>query len=248
MSHSPLADSSGVPWAGREFSKNDWAADDGTAPGALSKAMKSEPLDKAAVFEALRSARLLVPLVATVGETGLGEHGLKVDKSADLAIVAVATPDGKTAIPAFSSVQAMSTWSNEARPVPIEAIRVALAAIGEGHERVILDAGGAAVALRRPALAALAQGFSWSPPHQSSPVQALIDGAVKTQQAISSVELFDGDPHANLSGPELLIQLGLAPGLRADELRELLEAFHQQLMTQEFLQLVDSISVRLVSA
>jgi len=62
------------------------------------------------------------------------------------------------------------------------------------------------------------------------------------------VDLFDGDPNSRLSAPELLIQLGLKPGIKPDELKLLLENFHQELMTQEFLQLVDSISIRLVVA
>jgi hypothetical protein len=40
--------------------------------------------------------------VAELGESEIGPNGLMVDKSADLAIVAVATPDGQSAIPAFT--------------------------------------------------------------------------------------------------------------------------------------------------
>ena len=248
MSHSPFEDSSGVPWAGREFSANNWADDDGTAPKELLAALGAVPIDKLAIFEALKNSRLLIPLIATVGETGVGEQGLKIDKSADLAIVAVSTPDQKTAIPAFSSVAAMSNWNKSARPVPIEAIRVALAAAGEGHERVVLDAGGPGVAIRRPALAALAQGLDWSPPHLSPRVIELVSLAALSHPEIAAVDLFDGDPNAVLGAPELLIQLTLRPGLSPEALKGLLEVFHQDLMSQEFLRLVDSISIRLISA
>lgn len=227
---------------------NAWSGDDGSAPKELLSAMATSPIDKLAIFEALKTARLLIPLIATVGETGMGEHGLKIDKSADLAIVAVATPDEKTAIPAFTSVSAMNAWNTDARPVPIEATRVALAAVGEGHERVVLDAGGDSIAIRRPALAALAQGLVWSPPHLSNRVIELVRTAALTSSEIAAVDLFDGDPNSRLSAPELLIQLGLKPGIKPDELKLLLENFHQELMTQEFLQLVDSISIRLVVA
>ena len=58
-------------------------------------------------IESLRGQRLLVTLIAEIGQTGIGPHGQTVDKSADLAIVAVATPDDRTAIPAFTSVEDM---------------------------------------------------------------------------------------------------------------------------------------------
>ena len=74
----------------------------------------------AAVVDALRDARLLIPLVARLGEEGVGETGLKVDKSAELSIITVAGPDGRTVMPVFTSVAAMGRWNPAARPVPAE--------------------------------------------------------------------------------------------------------------------------------
>lgn len=241
-------DSAGVPWEGREFSSNTWADDDGSAPVVLAAALENRPLDKQAVFSALGESRLLVPLVAQLGESAEGAHGQRVDKSADLAIVAVSTPDGKTAIPVFSSVTQMQKWRAEARPVPVDSAKVALAAIAEGHERIVIDPAGQAVVLRRPALAALAQGSNWTPPHQNSRVRHLVGLAAITQSKVLSVDLFDSDPELNLEKPELLIQLGLEPGIRPEELKTLLEGFNNELQSQEFLQLVDSIAIRIVVA
>ena len=72
--------------------------------------------------------------------------------------------------------------------------------------------------------------------------------AALTQPTISSVDLFDNDPTGKLANTELLIQLGLQPGIKPEGLKLLLEGFHQELQSQEFLQLVDSIAIRLVVA
>ena len=241
-------DSAGVPWEGRQFESNNWASDDGSAPEGLSRALVHNPLDKKVLFDALADSRLLIPLVAELGDVGVGAHGQAVDKSADLAIVAVSTPDGKTAIPAFSSVEEMARWRPEARPVPVAAAKVALAAASEGHERVVIDAASSAIAIRRPALAALAQGLEWVPPHKNPRVKELVSIAALTQAKISSVDLFDHDPSGRLEKAELLIQLGLRPGITPDQLREILEGFNQELQTQEFISLVDSIAMKIVVA
>ncbi|MEY3326440.1 MAG: hypothetical protein RL044_393, partial [Actinomycetota bacterium] len=134
-------DSAGVPWEGREFSLNQFSSDDGSTPEAVARALSEENFSLAILHESLMQSRLLIPLVAQLGDSEVGAHGQLVDKSAELSIVAVATPDGQSAIPAFTSVSHMQLWKSEARPVPIEASRIALAAIAEGHTRVILNPG-----------------------------------------------------------------------------------------------------------
>ena len=240
-------DSAGVPWEGRQFEENSWAGDDGSAPADLLGALTAVPLDKKRLFDVLAHSRLLIPLVAELGESGTGAHGQVVDKSADLAIVAVSAPDGKTAIPAFSSVSEMTKWHPGARPVPVSAAKVALAAASESHERVVIDPAGSAIAIRRPALAALAQGLDWTPPHLSARVKELVSLAALSQPMITSVDLFDADPTGRLEKAELLIQLGLKSGIRPEQLKDLLEGFNQELQTQEFLSLVDSIAMKLVA-
>ncbi len=246
--HDKFHDSAGVPWEGRQFEENSWAQDDGSAPKQLADVLGAAIFNSVAFFNALKSARLLIPLVAELGESGVGAHGQQVDKSADLAIVAVSTPDGKTAIPTFSSVAEMNKWNPAARPVPVSAVKAALAAASEGHERIVIDPASSAVALRRPALAALAQGFDWLPPHINPRVKELISIAAVTQPLITSVDLFDHDPTGRLEKAELLIQLGMRPGITPDQLKALLEGFNQELQTQEFLSLVDSIAMKIVVA
>ena len=240
-------DSAGVPWEGRAFEPNPWASDDGQTPAELAAALADNQIDKAGLFAALVSSRLLIPILASLGESAEGEHGLTVDKSADLAIVAVATPDNQTAIPAFGSVADMQAWNAESRPVPVEAPKVALAAASEGHSRVILNPGTRPVALRRPMLAALAQGHAWLPPHQDPWVRSWLTVVVSRHPEILAADLFDGDPECNLAHAELLIQLAIRP-VSAERVKALLTEFTDDLRSEEFQHRVDSIGYRLVVA
>jgi hypothetical protein len=240
-------DSACVPWEGREFSSNPFANDDGSTPEHLRKVIESEVIDKVALFHALEDSRLLIPLLADLGDAEIGAHGQLVDKSADLSIVAVATPDKQSALPAFSSVQEMQLWKADARPVPVEARKVAIATIAEGHTRLVLNPGSKAIALRRPFLANLAQQKSWSPPEKNPWVIHWVREVAMRQPHISAVDLFDGDVKCDLGHAELLVQLGLRPKISAENLKELLTNFTKELQSEEFLAQVDSIAYRLVT-
>lgn len=240
-------DSAGVPWEGRAFQENPWANDDGETPVELALALADKPVHKASLFSAMSKSRLLIPLVASLGEAGEGAHGQVVDKSADLAIVAVETPDKQTAIPVFSSVTDMHAWNAEARPVPVDAARVALAAAAEGHSRVILNPATHQVAIRRPALAAMAQGLDWVPPHEDPWVRSWLAEVAGRFSQITAVDVFDGDVNSDLAHAELLIQIALKL-LSADEVKQLLTDFTDALRSEEFQQRVDSIGYRLVVA
>ena len=247
MSHDKYHDSAGVPWEGRSFQGNSWAGDDGSCPSALAELLTASAIDLELFVGALKTERLLIPLLASLGEGELGPNGLLVEKSADLAIVAVQTPDGKTAIPAFTSVTQMQAWNPEARPVPVDARKIALACASEGHDRMVVDAAGKAVVLRRPALAALAQGLSWVKPERNSVVIDHTNAVAGEFDEIESVHLFDGDPSNKLTQAELQIQLGLRPGLTPEALKQLLQSFTERLQTEVFNQNVDSIVLKLVT-
>jgi alkylhydroperoxidase family enzyme len=244
--HDKFHDSAGVPWEGREFSQNNWSQDDGSTPAILAAVLDRE-LDKSALISALAECRLLIPLLAELGESGIGSHGQTVDKSADLAIVAVSTPDGKTAIPAFSSVAEMAAWNSTARPVPVDMAKLAIAAVSEGHDRVVLNPAGQAIGLRRPALAALAQGLTWTPPHLNDLVFEAVRLASENVYQIKAIALFDADPTGQLLKPELGLEITLAPGLSQQELQQVLTQFGTSLQTQEFLAMVDSFTIKVLA-
>lgn len=85
--------------------------------------------DDAAIATALLAARLLVPVVASPVEQG----------DAEMAVPALVAPDGRRALPVFSSYDALRAWQPDARPVPMPGARVLAGAAAEGYDGVVLD-------------------------------------------------------------------------------------------------------------
>ena len=111
------------------------------------------------VLAALHTARVLVPVVAGLGETEAGPAGLTVEKSSDISLPVLVDGDGSRAVPVFSGVAAMARWDASARPVPVQGPRAAAVALAEGASALVLDvAGPVAVALDEPELRALVGG------------------------------------------------------------------------------------------
>lgn len=248
MKQDPRKDSAGVPWQGRQFQENPWAGDDGQTPEEIALALSANPFDKIQFLNSLRNQRLLIPLLAELGEGEIGPHGQLVDKSADLAIVAVATPDGKTAIPAFTSVEAMSKWNSESRPVPVSVEKLCLAAASEGHERVVINPVTDSKVIRRTQIAALAQGLDLIDVAFDVKIAEIVSAAASTSEQILEVRLQDGDPEATLRGQELLIELKIKTGLSQEQLAEVLEVFVQALTNAKFDQLVDSFGIKVLAS
>ncbi|CAB4633067.1 unannotated protein [freshwater metagenome] len=249
-----FADSAGVPWEGRSFDSNPFADDNGSANPVLIEALaefRANPTDPRAVFQAFATSRLLIPLLADLGESGEGAHGQTVDKSADLSIVTVQTPDGQTGLPVFSSVAAMAVWNKTARPVPADAARVALAAASEGNTRIVLDPGSETeFVFRRPAIKALATQQDWVPSFLNEAVgQAFAAPLDETEPNVLAIYLEAGDPFSRLDGAELQISLKLVAGLNQDEVQALVarlaEAWSQSELIAES---VDSMQLRLIAA
>src|SRR5690554_2009243 len=246
-------DSAGQPWAGRSFGETAFAGDDGTAPPALLAALRGfrERInDETAVVDALRTSRLLIPLMAKLGESGVNERGVTVDKSAELSIVTVAGPDGRNVLPVFTSVDAMSRWNAQARPVPADGVRVALAAADEGTDLVVLDpTSETEFVIRRPAVWAVAQSLPWIPPHANPQVAEEFQASRSGEPEVAALTLVSGDPDAMLRGPELVVQLVLQPGLDRTALTALLERLQSRWAASELIATrVDSLTVKLLAA
>ena len=251
---SQAADSAGQPWQGRHFGPNTDADDDGSAPDAYlvaRAAFRRGELSIAGLVDVIRGCRFLIPLVAVAGETGVSVSGHLVDKSQELSIITVNGPDGRPILPVFSSVAAMSRWRPDARPVPAEAVRVALAAASEHTDRVVIDArsDGDEIVLPRPAVWAIAKGEPWVPAVDDAELLEAVARPAAAHPHIWAVTLVAGDPHARGSGPEVVVRLGVQPGLDAEALRSILrslsEAWAQDATVAER---VDSLSVQPVAA
>jgi hypothetical protein len=247
------ADSAGVPWSGRHFEANTRSDDDGSAPAPLRLALErfsSGAGDQREVVDAVRECRLLIPLLAELGEAGLNDDGVRIDKSQELSIVTVAGPDGRSVLPVFSSVDTMRAWNPVARPVPADGIRVALAAAAEGTELVVLDPGSpSSFALRRPALWAIGRQEPWTPSPSDPEVLAEFRRAAQEEPAIIAVGVSAGDPGAKLAGPEVLVELKLLEGLDRQTLGALLARLGDRFAASDLLVTrVDSMGIRLSRA
>lgn len=247
-----LTDSAGQPWAGRSFSDNPHADDTGEADPQLAAALelfRSGDAGQADIVEAFRHARLLIPLLAELGDEGITDAGKRVDKSQELSIVTVAGPDGRSVLPVFSSVTAMGAWDQQARPVPATGTRVALAAASEQTDLVVLDPGSPTeFVVRRPALWAIAQQQAWLPAAESAAVTDEFARTVAGETAVRSIALLPGDPTATLAGPEIIVRLALQPGLDATQLRDLLARLTAQWSESDLIaQHVDSLEVSLTA-
>ncbi|GII99495.1 type III secretion system (T3SS) SseB-like protein [Sediminihabitans luteus] len=158
-----------------------FAGDDGSADPALAAALAGHvagTVPMRDVVAALAPARVLVPVLAEAEATETGEHGHTVDREASSGVVALESPDGRRALPVFTSVETMARWRTDARPVPVEAPRAAQSAVSENWSLLVVDpAGPATVLVPRPAVWALGQGKVWAP--------AVEDGRVDPEVAES---------------------------------------------------------------
>lgn len=246
----PAGDSAGVPWEGRRFEENPNAGDDGSADPALLHALRrfrAGEGGQAEVIDALRAARVLVPLVAEKGEEGVGPTGLKVDKTQELSIVTVAAPDGRRVQPIFSSVEAMAAWDPAARPIPVEAVRAALAASADDTDLMVLDpTSETEFIVRRPAVWAIAQGIAWEPSFLSPEVFRALQESVASELSVIDVSVSAGDPDARLRGPELVVVIELMDGLEREMLDAVLARLAQRWAADDRIAvLVDSLTVKL---
>ncbi len=118
--------------------------DDGAADRALVGSLRAYAHGAATypeVLAALAGSRLLVPVVALLGEVEHDDAGLAHDKSSDMATVLLTAPDGRRALLAFSGTDAMRRWDPEARPVPVAAHLAAATAVQESADALAVDVG-----------------------------------------------------------------------------------------------------------
>ncbi len=120
--------------------------DTGEASAALTAALAMYDADPDALHEAtlqvLQDSRLLVPVVAVLGEVEHDAAGLAHEKTSDMATVLMRGRDGRTALLAFTGSDALRRWDPQARPVPVPARRAAEAAVQDGAEALVVDVAG----------------------------------------------------------------------------------------------------------
>ncbi|MCD6639224.1 MAG: SseB family protein [Nocardioides sp.] len=96
------------------------------------------------VLARLQDCRLLVPVVAVLGEVEIDEHGLAHDKTSDMAAVLIQSAQGRTGLLSFTSTASLQQWDPESRPVPVPARMAAVAALQDGAAALLVDLAGPA--------------------------------------------------------------------------------------------------------
>lgn len=238
--------------AGRELPPTSpFAHDDGSADRVLADALMALAAGTGSlpdVVGALAAARVLVPVIALEEDATVpGEGPFAEARHAAAGVVAVAAPDGRTALPVFTSVSTLATWRPDARPMPAEGPRAAAAALQEGWGLLVLDPGPGAVVVPRPAVVALATGATWRP--------AVVAGVVRNEVRDAVLRAVGGTGHVREVGvrpggrAEVAVVLTLAPGLRQAELDAVLAAVGERLATAtEVVDAVDSLELRVSAA
>lgn len=198
--------------------------DDGSADPRLSAALAAWAEDRTAVgpvLEALKGARLLVPVVAVLGEVEEDENGLRREKTSDMAVPTLKAGD-RTALPAFTSTDSLARWDPAARPVAVPVHQALEAAAHEKADTVVLDlAGPVPFELTGPTLVALAEGRTSTDPLADPAVVEAVRAAVAAEPAVLRAHLGPGRADGTLA---LVLDPAAAPAEAARAVAERLAA------------------------
>lgn len=210
-----------------------FSGDDGAADPAVRAALAAYAAGRGsehAALDALAGSRLLVPVVAVMTEEADGDSeaeeasgaedatgvpgsasGLRRGKTTEMAMPTLIGRDGRAAVLAFTSLDALTRWRPEARPVAVPAARAWQAGAEEASAVVIDVAGPVPVTVEGARLAALAAGRPAPLPHQDPDVLAALHAALGDEPLIVQASLTTPDQRAGWEygpRPEDLPDLG----------------------------------------
>lgn len=232
-----------------------FASDDGSADPAVTAALEDTEserhlrLDR--LWAALTAGRLIVPVAAHArpgrgaagraddsGRAGAPEPGTRAeDPARDAAALAVDLPDGRRALPVFTSAAAMTAWRPDVRPVPVDPRRAARLAVLETDRLWILDPGTRDLRLPRPAVVALADGRDWAPSWRNEPVQREIAARLGAVEGVAGVAF---EPGADV---ELRIFVRVEVSGAAPAVAATMEACRRAMADPAWADLVDAVEL-----
>ncbi|MGA5699393.1 SseB family protein [Peterkaempfera bronchialis] len=171
-----------------------FAGDSGGADPRLAEALARWADDPAGaepeLLAAIAAARLMVPVVALLGEVETGSDGLRREKTSDMAVPVVEAPDGRRALPAFTCLESLARWRADARPVPVHGRQAVLAAYAEQADTLLVDpAGPISYQLTGAPLRAVAEGREHLPAARDPEVLAEVRRVVAAESAVSRAYL-----------------------------------------------------------
>jgi hypothetical protein len=216
------------------FGGDDGSADPAVA-AALAAFSSGQGSEHDAVMSLARS-RLLVPIVAAVASAPVEQQNVGElphqaaaspqqaaaspqqaaaqpavsggEKASEMSIPTLIGLDGRPAVPAFTCLDTLRRWRQEARPVPTAASDVWAAAVADGSAVVVDVAGPVPLAIDGARLAALADGGPVPPPQEDPDVLAAVRAAAAGLAGIAGFSLADG-----AAGSDLLVWLRVTAGL-----------------------------------
>ncbi|MFK0214795.1 SseB family protein [Streptomyces sp. NPDC090298] len=202
-----------------------FSEDDGTADPRLAAALAAWAEDRTAhgpVLEALKEARLLVPVVAVLGEVETDPvTGLKQEKTSDMAVPTLTAGD-RRALPAFTSIAALALWDPQARPVAVPTRQALAALVHEKADTLVLDlAGPVPYQVTGSALLALAEGRSSTDPLDDPAVREAVRAVVAAEPAVLRAHLGPGAADGTVA---LVLDPGASPAEAAQRVARALAA------------------------
>lgn len=129
----------------RRLLDSGFAGDTGAVAPAVSAALASYAMEPGSYVDALavlQDARVLVPVVAVLGDVEHDDAGLAHDKSSDMAAALLQGADGRLALLAFTGTESLTRWNPVARPVPVATRLAAQAALQDGAAALVIDVAG----------------------------------------------------------------------------------------------------------
>ncbi|HEX6468095.1 MAG TPA: SseB family protein [Streptosporangiaceae bacterium] len=180
------------------------------------------------VLAALADARLLVPVVAVAGEGPVASEAGQYDAGAeadtwpgvatppggeghsDMALPTLIGRDGRRGVLGFTSIEALRSWRQDARPVAVHARDACRAVLDENAHALVIDvAGPVPFAVEGNRLYVFAEGRPIPRPFEDPDVLAAIEAAFATERDVTGVKVGSG------ANTELSVRFSLAAG--ADE-------------------------------
>ena len=196
----------------QRFAGDDGKPDPGVA-AILARYAAGQEAEQAALA-ALAGTRLLLPLVERAPADltdadaqhahACGAAGPAAGR--EMALPTLVGRDGRPALLAFTSLDALTRWRPDARPVPALAAQVFQTAVADSCAVVIDLAGPVPLAVDGARLGALARGEPPPAPQDDPDVHAQITEALAGEPAIASAELARGT-----AGTDLAVRLIIRP-------------------------------------
>jgi type III secretion system (T3SS) SseB-like protein len=234
---------------------NRFRSDDGSADPQVAAALAAFAAGRGgehAALTALADSRLLVPVLAALTtataqpaghqdttegqDTGAqkdtaGCQDTGAQKASDMALPTLVGADGRHAVPAFTSLAALTRWQAAARPVPTEAGLVWRAAVAESCAVVIDIAGPVPLAVEGARLTALARGQAPPLPHEDPDILLAVTAAVA--EHASGARFSVGPPAADAAdASDLTIRLTSPAGAASASAAELARLIGAGVMTR----------------